>query len=253
MKAIGIIPARYGSTRLPAKPLAEILGKTMVQRVYEIAQKAELLESVLVATDDERVAAAVRSFGGQAVLTNAGHASGTDRAAEAASSSDASIVVNIQGDEPLLDPRIIDECVGALRSAMQSGEGAGLATVVKRMKPEDYRNPSAVKAVVDLRGRALYFSRSPIPYLREGGGPATVYHHIGIYAYTRECLQQLSQLPRSPLEQAEMLEQLRALENGIPIQTVETQWAEGMISVDTEEDLDRVREALRSRNAETRR
>lgn len=248
MKAIGIIPARYGSTRLPGKPLAEILGKTMVQRVYEIARQAKLLESVVVATDDERVASAVRSFGGEAVLTEAGHASGTDRAAEAAASSDASIVVNIQGDEPLLDPRTIDECVGALRMAMQRDDGTGLATVVKRMKPEDYGNPSAVKAVVDLRGRALYFSRSLIPYPRQGGG-AAVYHHIGLYAYSRECLLRLSQLPPSPLERTEMLEQLRALENGIPIQTVETQWADGLISVDTAEDLDRVREALRGAEA----
>lgn len=244
MKVIGIIPARYGSTRLPAKPLADILGKTMVQRVYETAQKAKLLDSVLVATDDERVATAVRSFGGRVELTSPAHVSGTDRAAEVAVSSDAGIVVNVQGDEPLLDPEMIDECISGLRDAMLRNDGVGLSTIVKRMSEDGYNKSSAVKVVRDAQGRALYFSRSLIPHPHNRTDAFEVFEHIGLYAYTKECLIQLSKLPPARLEKVEGLEQLRALENGILIQAVETKCHGELVSVDTPEDLEKVRKIL---------
>ncbi len=244
MKVIGVIPARYASTRLPAKPLADILGKTMVQRVYEIAQKATLLDSVVVATDDERVASVVRGFGGQVALTNPAHASGTDRAAEIAASSDAAIVVNVQGDEPLLDPEMIDECVRGLQSALLEDDKVGLSTVIKRIGEGAYNDTSVVKVVRDARGRALYFSRSLIPYPRHRTATFEVFEHIGLYAYTRNCLMRLAQLPPTSLEQIEGLEQLRALENGILIQAVETKYQGELLSVDTPEDLERVRAIL---------
>jgi 3-deoxy-manno-octulosonate cytidylyltransferase (CMP-KDO synthetase) len=241
LKVIGVIPARYHSTRLPAKALADILGKPMVQRVYEIAQRAKVLDEVIVATDDERIEAAVRSFHGVVVLTDRAHASGTDRAAEVAASSDAAIVVNIQGDEPLLDPEMIDECVRALQDALEGDTEVGVSTLVKRAGEERFHDPSVVKVVRDARGRALYFSRSPIPYPRHRGETFEVFEHIGLYAYTRECLMYLSQLPPGRLEQIEGLEQLRALENGIHIQTVETKFRGELVSVDTPEDIERVR------------
>ena len=245
MKVIGVIPARYGSTRMPAKPLADILGKTMVQRVYEIAQRAKLLDSVIVATDDERVAVVVKAFGGQVALTNPAHASGTDRAAEVAASSGAAIVVNVQGDEPLLDPAMIDECVAALESASREDVAVGVSTLIKKLNNEEaYYNTGAVKVVRDVRGRALYFSRSLIPHPHNRTEAFEVFEHIGLYAYTKKCLMTLSRLPPSPLEQLEGLEQLRALENGIPIQAVETKFQGELVSVDTLEDLERVRAIL---------
>lgn len=246
MKVIGVIPARYGSTRLPAKPLVDILGRPMVQRVYEIAQKARLLDSIVVATDDERVASVVRGFGGQVALTNPAHASGTDRAAEIAASSDAAIVVNVQGDEPLLDPEMIDECIRGLQDALLHDDKVGLSTVIKRIGEEAYNNNSVVKVVRDARGRALYFSRSLIPYPRNRTEAFEVFEHIGLYAYTKSCLMRLAQLPPASLEQVEGLEQLRALENGILIQTVETKYRGELVSVDTPEDLERVRTIIAS-------
>jgi 3-deoxy-manno-octulosonate cytidylyltransferase (CMP-KDO synthetase) len=244
MKVIGVIPARYGSTRLPAKPLADILGKTMVQRVYEIAQRAKLLDSVVVATDDERVASVVRGFGGLVALTSPTHASGTDRAAEVAASSDAAIVVNVQGDEPLLDPEMIDECVRGLQGTLLQDDKVGLSTVIKRIGEDAYNNSSVVKVVRDARGRALYFSRSLIPYPRNRTDAFEVFEHIGLYAYTKSCLMTLAQRPPASLEQIEGLEQLRALENGILIQAVETKCRGELVSVDTPEDLERVRAIL---------
>jgi 3-deoxy-manno-octulosonate cytidylyltransferase (CMP-KDO synthetase) len=244
MKVIGVIPARYHSTRLPAKPLADILGKPMVQRVYEIAQQAKLLDEVTVATDDERIARVVKNFGGHVVMTSASHASGTDRVAEVAAAFDARLVVNIQGDEPLLDPMMIDECVRALRDALAAGDSVGLSTVIKQVREAGFYDPSVVKVVRDARGRALYFSRSLIPYPRNRPESFTVFEHIGLYAYTAECLAQLSRLPPAHLEQLEGLEQLRALENGILIQTVETKCQRELVSVDTIEDLERVRMLL---------
>jgi len=244
MKVIGVIPARYQSTRLPAKPLADIHGRPLIQHVYEIAQKTKCLDSVVVATDDQRIADAVRAFGGQVVMTSPNHASGTDRVAEVAAGSDAGIVVNIQGDEPLLDPRMIDECVLTLKSALRDGDDVGLSTVIKKVGEDAYHDPSVVKVVSDARGRALYFSRSLIPYPRRRTDDFEVFEHIGLYAYTRECLTKLSKLPPSRLEKIECLEQLRALENGISIQTVVTQCEGELVSVDTQEDLERVRRIL---------
>jgi 3-deoxy-manno-octulosonate cytidylyltransferase (CMP-KDO synthetase) len=244
MKIIGIIPARYHSTRLEGKPLADIHGRPMIQHVYEAASRAATLHSVTVATDDGRIVDAVRGFGGNAVLTRPDHASGTDRVAEVAAQSAADIVVNVQGDEPLLDPKMIDECVNALIS---SG-GVGLATVMKRVGEDAFADPGVVKVVCDRRGRALYFSRSLIPYPRTRTGGFAVFEHIGLYAYSRECMFRLSRLAPTPLEKIEGLEQLRALENGIPIQVVETACTGELVSVDTREDLERVRRILAERS-----
>ncbi len=240
MKILGVIPARYKSTRLEGKPLADILGKPMIQYVYEAARQAKSLSEVIVATDDERIARAVRQFGGEAIMSAADHASGTDRVAEAARARDAGMIVNIQGDEPLIQPRMIDECVDAL----QYSDGAGLSTVMKRIAEDAFHDPGVVKVVCDARGRALYFSRSLIPYPRTRTAGFAVFEHIGLYAYTKECLLRLAALPPTRLELIEGLEQLRALENGIAIQVVETQCGGELISVDTAEDLERVREIL---------
>jgi 3-deoxy-manno-octulosonate cytidylyltransferase (CMP-KDO synthetase) len=245
MKVLGVIPARYRSTRLEGKPLADIHGKPMIQYVYETACKARTLDKVVVATDDERIAEAVRTFGGNALMTKSEHVSGTDRVAEVAAGSDVGIVVNIQGDEPLLDPKMIDECVQALKD----NAGIGLSTVMKRIGEDSFHDPGVVKVVVDTRGRALYFSRSLIPYPRTRTADFTAFEHLGLYAYTKDCLLRLSQLPPTPLEKIEGLEQLRALENGIAIQVVETRCTGELVSVDTQEDLERVREILsRGRN-----
>jgi len=240
MHAMGVIPARYGSTRLAGKPLAMINGKPMVQHVYENARRASTLASVVVATDDERVVNAVAAFGGEAVMTSAAHTSGTDRVAEVMSLRNADIAVNVQGDEPLMDPVIIDECVRALTD----NPGVGFSTVMKRVPESAYGDPSVVKVVCDAQGRALYFSRSLIPYPRFRTPEFAVFEHIGIYGYTRDCLAQLSQMPPSVLERIEGLEQLRALENGIAIQVVETSFTGELVSVDTQEDLERVRAIL---------
>lgn len=237
MKTIGVIPSRFKSSRLEGKPLADINGKPMVQYVYEAASGASELDSVVVATDDERIAAAVRGFGGQVVMTREDHACGTDRVAEVVAARDADLVVNIQGDEPLLDPLMINECVQALKS----NPGVGMSTLVKRVGEEVYNDPSVVKVVRDIRGRALYFTRSLVPYPRFKVPQFQVFEHIGMYAYTRECLEQITQLPQTPLELVEGLEQLRALENGIAIQVVETKSTRPLVSVDTPQDLERVR------------
>ena len=237
MRVMGVIPARYQSTRLAGKPLADIHGKPMILYVYEASKRSQTLDEVVVATDDKRVASAVEGFGGRVAMTDTRHASGTDRVAEAASSSDAEIIVNIQGDEPLIAPQMIDECVEAL----QKSDGAGLSTLMKQISESDFEDRAVVKVVRDLRGRALYFSRSLIPFPRHRIAEFAVFEHIGLYAYTREALLRLSQLAQSPLEKVEGLEQLRALENGIPIQTAETNYMGEMVSVDTPEDLERVR------------
>ena len=240
MRVIGVIPARYESTRLAGKPLADIHGKPMVQHVYEAARRARTLDSVVVATDDQRIMDAVRAFGGEAVMTSRKHACGTERVAEAAAGSGAAIIVNVQGDEPLIDPKMIDECVEALR---QSG-GAGVSTIVKQIGAEGYEDRAVVKVVRDLRGRALYFSRSLVPFPQRPVAEFAVFEHIGLYAYTAECLRELSRLPQTPLERVEGLEQLRALENGMTIQAAETSCTGELVSVDTQEDLERVRKIL---------
>jgi len=241
MHILGVIPARYKSARFEGKPLADILGKPMIQHVYERSRRAGCLDDVLVATDDVRIVSAVNRFGGRAVMTSESHPSGTDRIAEAVAHSDADVVVNIQGDEPMIDPVMIEEVVAPFRS----GTDAGLVTIKKRvLHEEDYGDPNVVKVVTDPAGYALYFSRSLIPYPRKRTVHFKVFEHIGLYAYTRDCLLRLSSLPPSPLEEIESLEQLRALENGIRILVVETRCEAQSVSVDTQADLEKVRRLL---------
>jgi 3-deoxy-manno-octulosonate cytidylyltransferase (CMP-KDO synthetase) len=240
MKAIGVIPARYQSTRLEGKALADLCGRPMVWHVYERASRARSLDAVVVATDDERILRAVTELGGCAVMTRADHQCGTERVAEVAESMAGGIFVNVQGDEPLIDPRMIDECVEAL----ESNPGVDLATLMKCVPETAYGDSSVVKVVCDLAGRALYFSRSLIPFPRTRTPNFRVFEHIGLYAYRREALLALAHLPPAPLEEIEGLEQLRALQNGLAIQVAETSCEGEMVSVDTAEDLERVRRIL---------
>ncbi|MBW1982118.1 MAG: 3-deoxy-manno-octulosonate cytidylyltransferase [Deltaproteobacteria bacterium] len=240
--AVGIIPARFASVRLPGKALAVIAGLPMIQHVHQRASEARLLSRVVVATDDERILEAVVGFGGQALMTAASHASGTDRVAEAArllNLKDDTLVVNIQGDEPLLAPAAIDELVQGLAEAPE----VPMATLAHAAtEKEPFHDPSVVKVVFDTRGRALYFSRAPIPANRSAHPRPTYYKHLGIYAYRHSFLQQLTSLPPSPLEAAEKLEQLRVLEHGFHIRVITTSY--DSIGVDTPEDLARVRALL---------
>ncbi len=233
----GIIPARYASTRFPGKPLAEINGKPMVQLVYERVQSSEV-HDLAVATDDERIADCVRGFGGKVVMTSPDHASGTDRCGEAAKAmhpNDNDVVINIQGDEPLISPREIHLLARAFEDRTVQ-----IATLVNPfLDGELLRNPNVVKVVKAKNGNVLYFSRLPIPYLRENATPPKNYfRHIGIYAYRYEVLRQIVQLPTSELENSEKLEQLRWLENGYTIRALECDY-QG-IGVDTPEDLEKL-------------
>ncbi len=245
MAIVAIIPARYGSTRLPGKPLSDIHGKTLIQRVHERVRDARTLDRVLVATDDERIAKAVRGFGGEAVMTSPHHPTGTDRLAEAARTVQADIFVNVQGDEPFLDPTGID---AAVRILVEDPSLPISTLSVPLRDVEEMLRPSVVKVVTDLQGNALYFSRSPIPFVRaadEGGRAAAVQaglarKHVGLYAYRREALLRLASLPPAPLEEAEGLEQLRALHHGLRIRVVPLPGELGP-AVDTPEDLERVR------------
>ena len=240
MKVLCVIPARYASTRLPGKPLKDIAGKPMVVRVYERASQAGLVNETLVATDDERIKTAVEAAGGKAMLTRADHATGTDRLAEVAEAyPDVDLIVNVQGDEPLIEPGLIDQLAGLFANEPD----LKMATVKTEMKDEaEQKNPNNVKVVCDKAGYALYFSRSLMPYPRKGGCP--VYKHIGIYAYRRDFLLHYAKMEPTPLEQAESLEQLRALENGYRIKVVETKAK--FVGVDTVEDLARVNEIYRN-------
>lgn len=230
------MPARYGATRLPGKPLADIGGRAMIEHVYRRAARAAVVDSVVVATDDQRIASAVEAFGGRAVLTSAAHASGTDRVAEAARALACDIVVNVQGDEPLIHPDVIGEVAGPLLA----DPDLVMSTLGLPLAAEDAANPNVVKVVVGLDGRALYFSRAAIPHARDGQMPRQgVLRHVGIYAYRRPFLLTLASLPRTPLEVAESLEQLRALEHGYGIAVVRT--SHDSVAVDTPEDLARVR------------
>jgi 3-deoxy-manno-octulosonate cytidylyltransferase (CMP-KDO synthetase) len=244
MKIAAIIPARFASTRLEGKPLADICGKTMVQRVYERALAANLSE-VLVATDDERILKAVQSFGGKAVMTSPLHASGTDRVAEAASHIQADIIVNLQGDEPLIDPGLIK---AAVRPMLDDPSLSMCTLKTPIIHEEEYLDPNAVKVVTDRDGFALYFSRSPIPSCRNGfsGLPCSPYKHIGLYVYRRDFLFEFTRMKPTALELSESLEQLRALENGRRIKVVEVRY--NPVSVDTPEDLNRVREIIKEKN-----
>jgi 3-deoxy-manno-octulosonate cytidylyltransferase (CMP-KDO synthetase) len=233
---IAIIPARFASTRLPGKALADIGGRPMIEHVYRRTSEARSVSSVIVATDDERIHRAVLSFGGISQLTSPRHPSGTDRLAEVASGLSCDIVVNVQGDEPLIDPSTIDAAVAPLLSDPE----LEMSTLRRRIEdPAEIDNPNVTKVVVDRDGYALYFSRAPIPYVRDGVRRVPAWGHIGLYVYRRACLLRLASLPPTDLERSEALEQLRALEHGIRIKAVET--SHQSVGVDTPDDLERVR------------
>lgn len=245
-KVLCVIPARFASTRLPGKPLKDIQGLPMIVRVYERARQARRLLDTVVATDDERIKAALEAAGGKAVMTRADHPTGTDRLAEVAEKyPDVDIILNVQGDEPLIDPALIDE----LAAAFDGEPELAMATVATPIEDEAERdNPNNVKVVLDKRGYALYFSRSRIPYPRKAGAP--VYKHIGIYAYRRDFLLAYARLAPTPLEESESLEQLRALENGCRIKVITTN--RKFVGVDTEEDLKIVNEIYREMEGASR-
>ena len=234
MNILCIIPARYSSTRLPGKPLADIAGKPMIQHVYERAIAAKRPSQVIVATDHALVYETVEKFGGQVILTSPDHLTGTDRLAEVADRfPDVDLIINVQGDEPLVPPAIIDQLAGAF----DGQPDLQMATLMTEMDESEYNTPSAVKVVTDLQGYALYFSRSMIPFPRHSAG-LPVYKHIGIYAYRRDFLLKYAKLSPTPLEETESLEQLRALEHGYRIKVLTTDFKS--IGVDTMEDLEKV-------------
>ena len=239
MRVICVIPARYASTRLPGKPLKLIAGKPMIQRVYEQAKKAAMPAEVIVATDDKRVYDTVLAFGGNACMTRENHPNGTSRLAEVAEKyPDADVIVNVQGDEPMIPPEIIDR----LAEAFVEEPDLKMATMKTRMEETEFGDPSAVKVVADKNGYALYFTRSLIPYPRNKSDLFRVYKHVGIYAYTRTFLMQYAAMDPTPLEQVESLDQLRVLENGYKIKVLESDFRG--IGVDTQEDLDAVNKLL---------
>ncbi len=246
MHITAVIPARFASTRFPGKPLADLLGKPMIQWVYERTCRAGVLDRVIVATDDERIFKAVLNFGGEAQMTRPDHATGTDRLAEVASCLDTDLVVNVQGDEPLIEPAMIEEAVAPLAE----DTGIPMGTLMTPVgSTEELMNPNVVKVVVDRLGFALYFSRSPIPHQRDEisekdkkSAFRRAFKHVGLYVYRREFLLRYPRLEPTPLEDLEKLEQLRALEHGFRIRVVET----SLLSqgVDTPEDLERARRIL---------
>lgn len=244
MDAIGIIPARYHSTRLEGKVLKDLLGKSVIRHVWENAKHAATLDDLIVATDDERIEAEVLGFGGKVILTAKEHKTGTDRLREVVNPIDVKVVVNIQADEPLLHPSMIDDIV---RPLLEEKDIAMTTLRKKITDPEDIKNPNVVKVACDKNGYALYFSRSPIPYPRFTEG-AVHYKHIGLYAFTKDFLFTFTNLPASSLEEAEGLEQLRVLENGYRIKVATTQF--DTIGIDTEEDLERAKEVLISRRSQ---
>lgn len=242
MNIVAVIPARYGSTRLPAKPLADICGKPMIQWVYEKAKQSKLCQRVCVATDDERVANAVRKFGGEVVMTSPDIQSGTDRMAAVAKEIVGDIFVNVQGDEPLIDGTAIDLAI----QPVVDGKFSLTSLRVPLKSIEDLKNLNVVKVIVDDSNRALYFSRYPIPYSRVTPETAKIpflcSQHVGIYVYKKETLLKVSSLPATDLERAESLEQLRAMKAGIAIGVFEAKF--DSVGVDTPEDLEKVRKIL---------
>ncbi|MGA2211947.1 MAG: 3-deoxy-manno-octulosonate cytidylyltransferase [Bryobacteraceae bacterium] len=233
-RILGVIPARFASSRFPGKSLAILAGKPMLQHVYERASQARYLSKLIVATDDERIYKAARSFGAAVVMTRADHLSGTDRVAEAASGDPANVIVNIQGDEPLIDPSAID----AATLALLDDPDVSMTTLKKAIEdPREVQDPNVVKVVTNLAGDAIYFSRCPIPFMRDDSA-GVHYKHLGLYVYRRDFLLAYSGLPVGPLERSERLEQLRALENGHRVRVVETEYES--LGVDTPEDLERV-------------
>ena len=238
-----IIPARYGSTRLPGKPLAMIGDKPMIQHVYEQVSKAMEIEQVIVATDDQRVYDAVVAFGGQAMMTRPDHLTGTDRLAEvAATHTEIDVVINVQGDEPLIDASVID----ALAREFKEDSSLQMGTVGCPLLEEEYNEPSAVKVIVNRLGNAMYFSRSLIPYPRNAFVQPPL-KHVGMYGYQRQFLLDYAKMEPTPAELTESLEQLRALENGYTIRVITTD--QRFVGVDTPEDLDRVNEIFRTLDA----
>ncbi len=248
MKVIAVIPARWHSTRFKGKVLADINGKPMVQHVWERVKKAHEVDEVIVAVDKEKVFKAVESFGGKAVYTSPEQPSGTDRLAEAVNQIDADVVINVQADEPLVHPLMIDE----LARVFEYERDVYMGTLIKRIhRKEEISDPNVVKVVVDRKGFALYFSRSPIPYIRDSAGgisrlddvSGSYFKHIGLYSYTKDFLFTYTNLPKSTLEEDEALEQLRVLEHGYKIKTIETRY--DTIGVDTPEDLKRVSDIMK--------
>lgn len=237
-----IIPARYGSSRLEGKPLIEVNGKPIIQWVYEKAQASKLADMIIVATDDERIFNAVKTFGGEVEMTSADHKCGSDRIREVVERHpEISYIVNLQGDEPLIKPESID----AVARNVQEDEKADISTLVRILKTEEeINNPNLVKCVIDNNGFAMYFSRSKIPYERNTG-VATFYGHLGIYGYKREALLKMTSLPQTPLEKTESLEQLRALENGMKIKTSVVDFVP--VGIDTLEDLEKFKQIVSSK------
>jgi len=240
-KVIVVIPSRYASTRLPGKPLAQLAGKPMVQHVYERAKQAQTVHRVIVATDDQRIVEAVKAFGGEARMTRTDHRTGTERIAEVAVQEPGDVFVNVQGDEPLIDPVAIDTAVGALLEEPQ----AQIATVATPIRHAgDIMDPNVVKTVLDFDGNALYFSRAPIPWIRDTQQKLHVkyWKHLGLYVFQREALMEYTTLPQGELERIEQLEQLRWLENGWKIRVAEV--AHDAVSVDVPEDVVRVEKLM---------
>ena len=246
-KILGVIPARYASSRFPGKALARLDSRTMLEHVYERVSMARYLSGIVIATDDERIFDAARGFGARVRMTRPEHASGTDRAAEIASAfEDVELVVNIQGDEPLIDPNAIDAAVIPLLEE----PAIAMGTLKKRIEdPAELIDPNVVKVVTDRFENAIYFSRATIPFSRDGEN-VPVFKHIGLYVYRRDFLLRYSELPMGPLEQIERLEQLRALENGFKIRVVETDYES--LGVDTPADLERVRALIQAGQAAVR-
>lgn len=234
-----IIPARYGSSRLEGKPLIEVLGKPIIQWVYEKAQAAKLADMIIVATDDEKIFNSVKAFGGNVEMTSVNHKCGSDRIREVAERHpEIAYIVNLQGDEPLIKPESIDDVA---RNVIED-ENADISTLIRVLeKDEEINNPNQVKCVIDNNGFALYFSRSKIPFERNSN-IATFYGHLGIYGYKREALLKMTSLPQTPLEKTESLEQLRALENGMKIKTSVVDFVP--VGIDTKEDLEKFKQII---------
>lgn len=237
-RIVAVIPARYASTRFHGKPLADLAGRPLIEHVYRRVTECRAIGSVIVATDDERIRQAVEAFGGRVQMTHPAHVSGTDRVAEVARGLDSELVVNVQGDEPLIDPEMIQEALAPFADpATQMG------TLRRRIDdPADFVNPHVTKVVVARDGHALYFSRTPIPHHRDPGAPLEAWKHVGLYVYRRKFLLEFARMAPTPLERLEALEQLRAIEHGIRIAVVETRHTS--IGVDTPEDLEKVRRIL---------
>ena len=245
VKVVVVIPARYASTRLPGKPLVPLAGKPMIQRVYERAKRATRVDRVVVATDDERIAQLVEGFGGKARMTRSDHRTGTERVTEVAAHEEGDVFVNVQGDEPLLDPAAVDTAVASLLAEPAAAIGT-VATPIKT--PADIMDPNVVKTVLDFDGNALYFSRAPIPWVRDSAGKIQVRHlkHLGLYVFQREALLEYPSLPQGELERIEQLEQLRWLENGWKIRVAEVE--HDAVSVDVPEDVARVEKLLEGKS-----